>query len=392
MIPYARQTLDAQDIREVTRVLRSAWLTQGPMVAKFEEAFAKYCGARYAVAVSSGTAGLHLAALAAGLQTGDEAVTTPLSFVATSNAVLYCGAKPVFADIDANSLGLDPEKAKAKVGPRTRAVLNVHFAGQPNVLAPKRYFSKRTDFTRIDDVCHALGAEVKAGAQWKKVGSLNETDMSVFSFHPVKHITTGEGGIVTTHRKELYEKLLLLRSHGIERDPARFRDRKSRKGPWYYEMQTLGFNYRITDIQCALGLSQLRKIGANVARRREIAAFYDEAFSNIQALRSPARIEGTRSSYHLYVLRVDFRSAGISRARFTELLRKEGVATQVHYIPITKQPFYVENELSSPMPLAEAFYEEALSIPMFAALKDREAVKVAKAVKKIFKKGSVHVA
>ena len=362
------------------------------MVPKFEEAFAKYCGSRYAVAVSSGTAGLHLAALAVGLKAGDEAVTTPLSFVATSNAVLYCGAKPVFADIDKNSLGLDPKKAKAKFCSKTKAIFNVHFAGQPNVLAAKKFFSKRRDFVRIDDACHALGAEIKVAAQWKKIGGLNEVDASVFSFHPVKHITTGEGGMVTTDRKDIYEKLLLLRSHGIERGVARFRNKKSEKGTWYYEMQVLGLNYRITDIQCALGISQLRKIKANVARRREIAAFYDKAFSSVEGLKTPAKIEGTRSSYHLYALRIDFRSIGMTRTRFMELLRGEGIATQVHYIPITQQPYYLENGLSSQMPVAEDFYKEALSIPMFAALKDLEMRQVVSAVKKIIRSYNSHVA
>lgn len=366
-LPYGTQAIDAADVRAVVRVLGSGRLTQGPEIERFEEAFAKAVGAPYAVAVSSGTAGLHLACLAAGIKRGDEMITSPLSFVATSNAVLYAGGTPRFADIHERTLGMDPVLARKMIGPRTRGFLPVHFAGQP---APVRFGRGIV----IEDACHALGAEVNDGRGWKKIGACHDSDMAVFSFHPVKHIATGEGGMVTTRRKDLYERLKLLRSHGIEKKPD--------VAPWYYEMTRLGYNYRITDIQCALGTSQLKKLSRFVRRRREIAAFYARAFRGVDVIKTPDTIPGTRPSFHLYVLKIDFKRIGFSRAELMKRLFRRGIGTQVHYIPIPSQPYYRKNFKfrGADFPRTEKYYDEALSIPMYPAMKDADCRRVAHTV------------
>lgn len=386
-IPYGRQSIDASDIRAVTHVLRSERLTQGPEVERFEKAFAKYCGAPYAVAVSSGTAGLHLATLAAGFGPNDDVITTPMSFVATANSILYAGAQPRFVDIDDRTLGLDPHLAKKSLNQRTKGLIAVHFAGQPWRGAVKNGLEPKKNFCVIEDACHALGAEIEHQGRWERVGSGRYADMTVFSFHPVKHITTGEGGMVTTRRKDLYERLLLLRSHGIERDPSKFK-RGHIDEPWYYEMQALGFNYRITDIQCALGLSQMSKLGDFIARRRDIAAYYDRRFSGLAGLRTPERIAGTRSSHHLYILRMDFNRFKTTRGQFMRALSDEGVGTQVHYIPITDQPYYQKRGGQFEVPVCQKYYEEALSIPIFPDLKKMEMIRVADSIEKMVLRSS----
>ncbi len=376
-IPYGRQSIDASDVRAVTRVLRSDRLTQGPAVERFEREFADSCGAPYAVAVANGTAGLHLACLAAGFGPGDEVLTSPMTFVATANAVLYAGAKPLFADIDERTLGIDPEFARKSRGKKVRGMVSVDFAGQPWRTAAKNGLEPSKDFFVIEDACHALGASVGKD----KLGSGRHADMTVFSFHPVKHITTGEGGMVTTRRRDLYEKLKLLRTHGIEKDPARFTGRGER-GPWSYEMQALGFNYRITDIQCALGSSQLKKLGRFVEKRRRIAAYYDRRFCRLPGVRTPERIHGTASSYHLYVLRIDFKRLGRMRAEFMRALASRGIGTQVHYIPVTEQPYYRAMGYKTP-PVCREYYEQALSIPMYPDLKPAEMARVADEIERL---------
>jgi len=385
LIPYGRHSLDASDVRAVVSVLKSSRLTQGPMITRFEEAFAKYCGVPYAVAVSSGTAALHLAGLAAGFKEGDEVVTTPLSFVATANCLLYAGATPVFADIDRETLCLDRVEARAKVNPKTRGLLTVDFAGLPCLLGPQKDFSNNKNFTVIEDACHALGAQVKRAGAWRRVGDCRQSDMVVFSFHPVKHLTTGEGGMITTRRKDFYEKLLRLRSHGIERDPRRFLKTNGSGGPWYYEMQELGFNYRITDIQCALGLSQLKKVDDFVRRRQEIASIYDRSFSHVEALEILGKFPDRISSYHLYVLRFDFNKLGKSRKRVMEELARRGVGTQVHYIPVTSQPYYRKRFGYEPgdFPVTEAYYESAVSIPIYPAMTRDDVKKVVSEVERV---------
>lgn len=383
LIPYGRQAVGPDDIRAVSAVLKSDWLTQGPMVRRFEEAFARYCGASYAIAVSSGTAALHLAGLAAGWEGGDEVVTTPLTFAATANAALYAGAEVVFADVERDTLCLDPGQARRKLNRRTKGVITVDFAGMPCLIG-RELFPKK-NFMVVEDACHALGARARYDGVWKKVGSCEESDMAIFSFHPVKHITTGEGGIVTTKSKTLYDRLFSLRSHGIERRDRRFFRRNEMGNPWYYEVQELGFNYRITDIQCALGLSQLKKLDAFVRTRQMIAAYYDRSFSVVAELRTPARIEGRESSYHLYVLRIDFKKIGKTRREFMEQLRRRGIGTQVHYIPLTRQPYYEQRlrRNGESFPETEAYYTSALSIPIFPGLKKSEMQKVVREIKKL---------
>jgi len=384
IIPYGRQWITASDVRAVVKVLKSDWLTQGPLVRRFEEAFARYCGVSFAVAVSSGTAGLHLACLAAGFGKGDEILTSPMTFAATANAALYVGAEPVFADIEKRFIGLDPAALLKKKTRRSRGILNVHFGGHPSLIGPKKNFSSQKDFCVIEDACHALGAEVQSGGQWKRIGSGEDADMSVFSFHPVKHITTGEGGMIVTRRRDLYEKLLLLRSHGIEKDPRRFNDKAGRTRPWHYEMQALGFNYRITDIQCALGLSQLDRLEESVTRRRAIAAFYNRSLKDLDSLKLPLENSGNcRSSYHLYTLRIDFKKIGKKREEVMRTLRQKGVGTQVHYIPVISQPYYKKRYgLSlSDYPECAHYYAETLSIPLFPSMTKSDRVRVVRALK-----------
>lgn len=385
LISYGRQTIDRADIRAVVSALKSSWLTQGPRIEEFERAFAERCGAPYAVAVSSGTAGLHLAALVAGLKKGDEAVTTPMTFAATANCVLYVGARPRFTDIDPVTINIDSAQIAGRINSKTKAVLPVHFAGMPCTVGSKAGLFKRKDIVIIEDACHALGAEIRVDDRWRPVGSCEDADMAVFSFHPVKHITTGEGGMITTRRRDLYDKLRLLRSHGIERDPGKLTNRSEAGNPWYYEMTTLGFNYRITDFQCALGLSQLKKLSRFVAARREIAAFYDKRLSGLDHVRVPACFEDRRSSYHLYVLRINFEALGKSRRQVMEELRKKGIGTQVHYIPVTRQPYYCSTlgERSSDYPNAEVFYQQALSIPMHPSLSKGDRSKVVREIRKV---------
>jgi len=362
IIPYGRHFLDKTDIESVIRVLKSDRITQGSMVQKFESAIAERCGCKYAVVVSSGTAALHLACLAAGLKKGDEAITSPITFLATSNAIIYTGAKPVFADIDYETANISPQEILRHINGRTKAILPVHFAGLPADMEKISQIARKRRLIVIEDACHALGAEYKG----KKIGSCWYSDMTVFSFHPVKAITTGEGGAVTTNNRRLYQKLLALRSHGV------YKDRKAlKKGPWYYEMRHLGFNYRITDFQCALGISQLKKLDRFLNRRRQIAAIYDKElamardFFKLPPLEYPDR----KHAWHLYLLRLKRHKGTLSRKNLFRLLFSKGVGVQVHYIPVYRQPFYKAHGFSAnACPLAEKYYSEVLSLPIFPDL------------------------
>lgn len=389
-LPYGRQTIDAGDIRAVSRVLGTDWITQGPEIGKFEKALADYCGSRYAVVVSSGTAALHIACLAAGLRKGDEAVTTPVTFLATANSVIYCGAKPIFSDID-ETVNLFPEYLKQAITGRTKVFLPVHFAGLPCDMEEIHRIAKKENKKIIEDASHALGAEYKTKAKgkrkkakWVKVGSCEHSDMTVFSFHPVKHITTGEGGAVTTNSRTLYEKLKVLRTHGIYKTREMAKD----KGLWYYEMRDLGFNYRITDIQCALGCSQLKKADSLIKKRRKIAEMYDNAFDGMDGVDVPARSRNKKHVYHLYVLKIDFKGHGITRKDFMLKLRSKGILAQVHYIPVYRQPFYRENVVSKAFMLKEAeeYYEKAVSIPMYPSMRKKDVERVIAAIKGFLRK------
>ncbi|HEY9900173.1 MAG TPA: UDP-4-amino-4,6-dideoxy-N-acetyl-beta-L-altrosamine transaminase [Pantanalinema sp.] len=370
-IPYGRQWISEQDIAAVVEALRSDWLTQGPLVARFEEALAEKVGARYAVAVANGTAALHLAALAAGFGAGDEVITTPNTFVASANCVLYAGARPVLADIDPQTYCIDPVAVRARLTPATRGLIPVHFAGQPCDMAALGAIAREHGLTVIEDAAHAIGATYQVDGVTYRVGSCAHSAMTIFSFHPVKHVTTGEGGAITTNDPALYQKLVQLRTHGITRNPERL---TRNEGPWYYEMQELGFNYRLTDFQCALGLQQLKRLDDFVARRRAIAAAYDQAFGAESELIVPFERPDASSSYHLYV--VQFRTA--DRRKAFERLRELGLGVNVHYIPVHLQPYYARELGCRPgdYPQAEAYYGRAVSLPMYPGMSDEEVARV----------------
>ncbi len=374
-LPYGRQSVDEADIQAVVEVLRSDWLTTGPKVGEFEEAFASRVGAVHAVSFSSGTAALHAAAFAAGLKSGDEAITTPLTFAATANCVLYQGATPVFADVRGDTLNLDPQQVEKKISARTRAILPVDYAGHPAELTPILEIARRHNLIVIEDACHALGAEYGG----RRVGSI--ADMTVFSFHPVKHITTGEGGMVATNDAKFAETLRRFRNHGISSDA---RQRQS-AGQWHYEMVLLGFNYRLPDIVCALGIQQLKKLDANLARRREIAARYTAAFREIPGVIPPAVRPEANPAWHLYPIRLDLKKLTVDRAEVFRALRAENIGVNVHYIPVHLHPYYRERfgYKGGEFPIAEDAYERLISLPMFHGMSDGDAEDVIRAVRKV---------
>jgi perosamine synthetase len=375
LLPYGRQLVDEADIQAVVEVLRSDWLTTGPKVAEFEEAFGARVGAEHAVSFSSGTAALHGAAFAAGLKSGDEAITTPLTFAATANCVLYQGATPVFADVCRDTLNLDPEQMEKKITPTTRAILAVDYAGHPADLSQILEIARRQSLIVIEDACHALGAE----SDGQRVGSI--ADMTVFSFHPVKHITTGEGGMVATNNPQFAETLRRFRNHGISSDA---RQRQS-AGHWHYEMVLLGFNYRLPDIVCALGIQQLKKLDANLARRREIAAVYTAAFREISGVIPPAVRSGVNPAWHLYPIRLDLAKVKVDRAQIFRALRAENIGVNVHYIPVHFHPYYREQfgYRGGEFPVAEDAYERLISLPMFHGMSDQDVQDVVAAVRKV---------
>ena len=388
MIPYGKHHIDEEDIQAVVDVLRSGWLTQGPAVEAFEQAIAEYVGAKYAVAVSSGTAALHLAALAAGVGPGTSLVTSPLTFVASANAVLYAGGRPLFADIDPATINISPSSLSEVLqkNPDARAVVPVHFAGLPCDMPAIKKVADGAGAVVIEDAAHALGAQYPDG---RRVGCCAYSLMTIFSFHPVKAIAAGEGGMITTNDQPTYRKLLRLRSHGINKldDPFQMPEQAKTNGvpdPWYYEMQELGFHYRITDIQCGLALSQFKKLDRFIARRRELAKTYDKAFAGMSKCR-PAQVTGRdQSGHHLYVLRIDFNAAGSSRAQFMQELRTRQIVSQVHYIPVPAQPYYRRLGFKpEDYPNAQNYYREALSIPLFYDLTDEQQERVISAIKEL---------
>jgi perosamine synthetase len=375
MLPYGRQSISEEDIQAVVDVLRSDWLTTGPKVAEFEEALAAQVGAKYAVAFSSGTAALHGAAFAAGLKPGDEAITSPLTFAATANCVLYQGARPVFADVSPDTLNLDPDRMAERITPHTRAVLPVDYAGHPADLDPILALAERHGVTVIEDACHALGAEYKG----RRTGSI--AHMSVFSFHPVKHVATGEGGMVTTDRADLAENLRRFRNHGISSDARQ----RQASGQWHYEMVLLGFNYRLTDVACALGISQLKKLDANLARRREIAARYTAAFRDLRGVIAPSVRPDVNPAWHLYPIRINTSQLKKDRAYVFRALRAENIGVNVHYIPVHLHPYYRDQfgYRGGEYPIAETAYGQLISLPMFHAMTDQDVEDVIAAVSKV---------
>lgn len=403
-IPYARQSIDEKDVAAVCSVLRSDWLTTGPKVTEFEEACARFVGAKHAVAVSSGTAALHCAMYALGIGPGDEVIVPPMTFASTANCIVFQGGTPVFADVDPDTLLIDPAKVEERITEKTKAIIGVDYAGQPCDWDALSEIAYRHNLRLVDDGCHALGAKYKG----KKVGAV--ADMTAFSFHPVKHITTGEGGMITTDNVDYANRMRIFRNHGITTDHRQ----REKRGIWFYEMTDIGYNYRMTDFQCALGISQLRKLPKFLERRREIAAIYDEALADISGIEPlglradvlPAKesamlyvnpVEFTEGdsiahstgapcslpsshAYHLYAIRLE----GANRVKVFKALREEGIGVNVHYIPVYLHPFYrdkfnVEPGLCSN---AEAAYEQIISVPMFPGMVDEGVEEVINAVKK----------
>ena len=359
-LPYGRQSIDDDDVNAVISVLRSDWLTTGPAVAAFEDAVCAYSGARHGVAVANGTAGLHVALMALGIGAGDEVIAPPITFVATTNAILYCGAKPVFADVDPDTLLIDPQAVKAAITPRTKAIIAVDYAGQPCDWDALRRIADQHNLTLVADACHALGAEYKG----RKVGTL--ADISVFSFHPVKPITTGEGGMCMTNDPVLAEKMRHARGHGITSTASQ----REASGAWFYEMTSLGYNYRICDIQCALGVSQLKKLPLWVQKRNDLAALYDAAFAgtDVRALTSSPDILHAR---HLYVVRVDDRDDVFKR------LRSANIGANIHYIPVYLHPYYQALGYRQGLcPVAESAYKTILTLPLWPGMDEMDIKRV----------------
>ena len=361
-IPYGRQCINEEDIQAVIETLRSDYLTTGPKIQEFERKVAGYCGARYAVAVSNGTAALHIACMAAGIGAGDQVITTPVTFVASANCVLYCGGTPVFADIDPKTYNIDPEDIRRKITDKTKAIVAVHFTGQPCEMDEIRRIAEEYNLIVIEDAAHALGADYKG----KKIGSIS--DMTTLSFHPVKHITTAEGGMVLTDNEELYRKLCLARTHGITRDTALMESGRADE-PWYYEQISLGYNYRITDVQCALGISQMNRLDEFVEKRRRLVQRYNEAFQDVSGTITPYQKEGCHNSYHLYVIQITEES----RKEVFQALRSAGIGVNVHYIPVYTQPYYRSHGYADVCcPNAEQYYQRAVSLPLYPELTDEE--------------------
>ena len=371
-LPYGRQWIDTGDIEAVSAVLRSDWLTTGPKVEEFEHAVATFVGAQEGVAVSSGTAALHAALAAAGIGPDDEVIVPPLTFVATANAVVFQGARPVFADVDPETLLIDPQAVQARITSQTKAIIAVDYAGQPCDYDALRTLADRYGLILIADACHALGAAYKD----RRVGTL--ADLSIFSFHPVKHITTGEGGMVTTNDCALAAFMRRFRNHGISCDLHE----RERQGSWQYEVTEVGYNYRLSDVQCALGVSQLRRLPDWLEQRQFLADCYRRALAVLPGVR-PLRVqEHVSHAYHLYVVRLEGSPAGVDRRHVFSELRARGIGVNVHYIPVHLQPYYQQHFLTKPgdCPVAEQAYERILSLPIFPAMSAHDVERVTEAI------------
>jgi perosamine synthetase len=375
LLPYGRQQVDEADIEAVIQILKSDWLTTGPMVGEFEHAFAEFVGVNEAVAVSNGTAALHVAMNALQIGPGDEVIVSPMTFAASANCVIFQGGTPVFADIEPATLQLDPIQVETKITPRTKAIIAVDYAGQPCDYTALQTIAGKHGLALVDDACHALGGSY----QGRPVGSL--ADLNTFSLHPVKPITTGEGGVITTNNSELARRMRIFRNHGITSD---HRQREA-QGSWFYEMVDLGYNYRLTDFQCALGLSQLRKLPKWVERRQEIARQYTATLANLPMIQ-PLHVRPNIShAYHLYVIRLNLAQFQVTRTEIFAALRAEGIGVNVHYIPIHLHPFYRQRLGTGPgdCPVAEAAYEQIISLPIFPQMTSHDVEDVITALHKV---------
>lgn len=372
-IPYGRQTIEEDDIEEVVKVLRSDFLTTGPKVEELEQAVKDYTGAKYAVAISNGTSALHAACYAAGIGPGDEVITTPLTFAASANCVKYCGGTPVFADVDAKTYNIDPVDIRRKITDKTKAIIPVHLAGQPCDMDAIHQIAKEYNLLVIEDGAHALGSAYKG----RKVGTLS--DMTTFSFHPVKPITTGEGGMIMTDDADLYQKLILFRSHCITRDVDLMSENQ---GPWYYQQLDLGYNYRITDIQCALGVSQMRKLDGFLERRRELVDRYNQAFADWDDIVTPYQLSDTSSGWHLYIIQV----RNHDRLAVFEKMLEAGIGVNVHYIPVYQHPYYRQNGYQDVYcQNAEEIYAHMISLPLYPGLTNEQQDNVVEIFKNVLK-------
>jgi perosamine synthetase len=375
LLPYGRQTIDDGDVAAVVETLRSDWLTTGPKVGEFEQALAGVAGTSEAVVVSTGTAALHAALYALGIGPGDEVIVSTMTFAASANAAAYLGATPIFVDVNRDDLLIDVRQVDARITPRTKAVVAVDYAGQPCDYDALSAIAKTHNLALLDDACHSIGGSYCG----RPVGSL--ATLSAFSFHPVKHVATGEGGAVTTDDAELARRMRLFRNHGISSD---FRERAA-QGAFAYEMVDLGYNYRLSDIQCALGISQLTKLPASVARRQDIAAQYNDAFRRVPGVKPLLVASGVSHAYHLYVVRLELEMLSVDRATIFRALRAEGIGVNVHYLPVHLHPYYQKRFGTGPglCPVAEAAYDRLLSLPMFPAMRDEDVDNVVEAVQKV---------
>lgn len=372
-IPYGHQCIDENDIQAVTEVLKSDYLTTGPKIHEFEQKIADYLGCKYAVSIANGTAALHAACYAANIKAGDEVITTPMTFAATSNSILYMQGTPVFADINPYTYNIDPLEIEKKITDKTKAIIAVDYTGQPAELFKIKSIAEKYNLTFIEDGAHSLGAEIKnPQGTWQKIGGF--AHMTTFSFHPVKHITTAEGGMICTNDVKLFEKLTLFRTHGITRDKNLLKDKSH--GPWYYEQQFLGYNYRLSDLQSALGISQLTKLDNFIQRRRVIASKYDKAFGEStfkNKLTIPYQDPNTKSAYHIYVVKLNLQAIGKTREEILSKLLALNIGVNIHYIPVYYHPYYQALGYTKGIcPVAENFYEEIITLPLFPMMSDED--------------------
>ena len=385
MIPYGKQSIDDFDIAAIIEVLKGDWLTCGPTVERFEQALASYCGAKHAIAVANGTAALHVAMLAAGIKAGDRVLTSANTFLASANCAEFVGATADFVDIDPSTYNVTVATVNTAWRGDVRAVVAVDFAGQPCDMPGIAQLARERGAAVIEDASHALGSKFKHGGEWYRVGGHSWADMTTLSFHPVKTVTTGEGGAILTNDNRLAERCRLFRSHGMIRNTSEFVTPE--RGPWVYEMHEVGYNYRITDIQCALGISQLAKLDRFIHRRADIVAQYNAAFRTLPSVRCPQSSDPALVAWHLYVMQFDFAALGKTRSRVMDELRQQGVGSQVHYIPVHLQPYYGNKYgyARGKCPVAEAYYQRCLSLPLFPAMTDDDVDHVILAVHKVIK-------